>query len=54
MCKPIKEIIGAEEEKELRTEFMDLLSSGDCRYSDVEDLLLDYGLEMDYFEQLCF
>ena len=52
MSKSINEIIGNDETKELRNEFRDMLNSGNCTYDDVEELLLGYGLEMDYFDQL--
>lgn len=45
--KEINEIIGNENAQELREEFNDILCNGGD-YEDVEDLLLDYGLEMDY------
>lgn len=33
--------------KEIRTEVQDALATG-AKYDDVEDILLNYGLEMDY------
>ena len=54
MSKEIKEIIGETEERELRNEVQDLLSTEGVTYDDMEELLLGYGLEMDYFERLCF
>ena len=51
--KTIREIIGEEEERELRREFNDLLST-ETDYEEVEELLLSYGLEMDYLEQLLY
>lgn len=50
--KAIDEIIGEREAENLRGDFYDLLGSGDANYGDVEELLLGYGLEMDYLEQL--
>ena len=47
------DIIGETETKELKGELNDLLSTG-TNYDEVEDLLLSYGLEMDYLEQLLF
>ena len=54
MDTPIKEIIGAESERELRSEFTDLLCTENCTFDQVEDLLLGYGLEMDFLEQLIY
>ncbi len=48
----IEEIIGKEETRELKQEFSDLMHSDNVTYEDVEELLLGYGLEMDYFECL--
>ena len=52
MNKSAREIIGDEEFKNLRTEFMDELCNEDTNpmemYNNIEDLMLDYGLEMDY------
>ena len=45
----VQEIIGKEETRELRGELNDLLATEGCDYEQVEDLLLSYGLEMDYF-----
>ena len=50
----IENVIGKREADNLRDEFYELLGSGNANYGDVEDLLLGYGLEMDYFDQLCF
>jgi hypothetical protein len=47
----IEDIIGQDECDCLRDEFNGLMDQ-DCAYEDVEDLLLGYGLEMDYVEQL--
>lgn len=52
MEKTVKEIIGKEQTEELRNELMDALSTGDCRYDDIEDMMLSYGLEMDYFPDM--
>lgn len=50
--KNVEDIIGKEETRELKAEMNDMLSTGDATYEDMEDLLLGYGLEMDYFECL--
>ena len=47
------DIIGETETKELKGELNDLLST-ETSYDEVEDLLMSYGLEMDYLEQLLF
>ena len=47
------DIIGESETKQLKGELNDLLST-ETTYDEVEDLLLSYGLEMDYLEQLLF
>ena len=47
------DIIGETDTKELKSELNDLLSTN-TNYDEVEDLLLSYGLEMDYIEQLLF
>jgi hypothetical protein len=47
------DIIGESETKELKGELNDLLST-ETNYEEVEDLMLSYGLEMDYLEQLLF
>ena len=52
--RPIAEIIGEDSAKDLKQEFSDLMRSDDVTYGDVEELLLGYGLEMDYLEQLLF
>ena len=54
MDTPIKEIIWATEERELLKEFREMINTENCTYEDIEDLMLGYGLEMDYFEQLLF
>lgn len=50
--KAINEIIGEREAENLRGEFNDLLWSDGASYGDVEELLLGYGLDPDYLEQL--
>lgn len=50
--KRIENIIGRDAAKDLRKSFNELLQSDPFSYGAVEDLLLDYGLEMDYVEQL--
>lgn len=47
------DIIGEAETKELKGELNDLLNT-ETTYDEVEDLMLSYGLEMDYLEQLLF
>ena len=49
--KSIEEIIGKAEAEELKAEFNDIMWNGGD-YDDVEELLLGYGLEMDFVEQL--
>lgn len=49
----VKDIIGEAETKELKGELNDLLNT-ETNYDEVEDLMLSYGLEMDYLEQLLF
>jgi hypothetical protein len=51
MAKSIESIIGKEDARNLRSEFNDLLLGG-ANYDDIEELLLGYGLEMDFIEQL--
>ena len=51
MARTIEEIIGKEESECLRGEFNDMICSG-ANYEDIEDLLMGYGLEMDYVECL--
>lgn len=51
--RPVSEIIGREEANDLRMEVMDSISEGGS-YEDVEDIMLGYGLEMDYLEDLLF
>lgn len=50
--KTIEEIIGKRGEKSLRRDFNELIMTG--RFDQVEDILLEYGLELDYVEQLMF
>lgn len=52
MAKSIESIIGKEDARNLHSEFNDLLLSEGANYDDVEELLLGYGLEMDFIEQL--
>ena len=47
------DIIGETETKELKGELNDLLNT-ETKYEEVEDLMLSYGIEMDYLEQLLF
>lgn len=47
----VEEIIGKAETRELKGELNDLLNT-ETTYDEVEDLLLGYGLEMDYLERL--
>lgn len=54
MAKAINEIIGNHGAKELRGEFNDMLNAGCADFDSVEELLMGYGLEMDYLEQLLF
>jgi hypothetical protein len=51
MVDTIENVIGEREAQELRSDFNDVLMNGGS-YGDVEDLLLGYGLETDYVEQL--
>lgn len=56
--KQIEEIIGNEETSNLRDEFESIIDGSSSSpmdlYNNVEDLLMGYGLEMDYLEQLLF
>jgi len=52
MCKTIEEILGNEEALELRENFNNMVMDGSCNISDIDNLLMDYGLEPDYIEQL--
>lgn len=47
MEKTAKQIIGEEEFENLKEDFMQELENG-ANYNDIEDLMLNYGLEMDY------
>ena len=49
----INNIIGDELTEVLHEEFEELLEFG-ADYDEIEDLMLSYGLEMDYLEQLLF
>lgn len=49
----IEGILGREETSNLKENFNALLDS-EASFAEVEDLLLSYGLEMDYVEQLLF
>ena len=51
--RPVAEIIGCEEAECLETEVMDMIADGGS-YEDVEDIMLGYGLEMDYLEDILF
>lgn len=51
MAQSIESIIGADAQC-LRADFNAMIASDDCNFGDVEDLLLGYGLEMDYLDQL--
>jgi|GEM_PF-2140171 len=53
MRTQIEEIIGEDEAQELRYEAQDALMSG-ASYDEIEDILLGYGLEMDYIDQILF
>lgn len=54
MANSISSVIGKREAANLRSDFQDLLGTEGVNYGDVEELLLGYGLEMDYLEQLFF
>ena len=49
----IEQIIGKGEAEDLRAEAQDALFSG-ASYDEVEDILLGYGLEMDFIDQILF
>ena len=51
--RPVSEIIGHDEAECLETEVMDMIAEGGS-YEDVEDIMLNYGLEMDYIEDILF
>ena len=48
----IEKVIGKEDARNLRKDFNEAIMSEGTNYGDIEDLLLGYGLEMDYLEQL--
>lgn len=48
--KAIEDIIGKRGAQSLRKDFNEIIMTG--RFDQVEDLMLEYGLEMDYVEQL--
>jgi hypothetical protein len=54
MTTAISDIIGNEGEKDLRKDFNDAILSEGTTIGDIEDLLLGYGLELDYLESLLF
>ena len=54
MRKEIEEIIGEDLTSELRNEVYDLMGAEGTTINDIEECLLGYGLEMDYFEDLFF
>lgn len=47
----IEQVIGDDLKDELEQEFQEEIECG-ATYDDIEELLLGYGLEMDYVEQL--
>ena len=51
MAQPIEVILGADAQC-LREDFNALIMDENANYGNVEDLLLSYGLEMDYLDQL--
>lgn len=53
MAQPIEAILGADAQC-LREDFNAIIMDENANYGDVEDLLLSYGLEMDYVDQLMF
>lgn len=48
----IENIIGKEDARNLRKDFNEAIMSEGTNYGDIEELLLEYGLEMDFIEQL--
>lgn len=48
----VEEIIGNEEAQDLRDELNDVLSTDDVTYDDIEEIMMGYGLEMDYFLEM--
>lgn len=51
--KNVDEIIGKEGARNLQNEIFDALGDG-AGYDDIEELMLDYGLEMDYIFDLLY
>lgn len=55
--RSVEEILGEEQASELRAEIQEVLCSSDDYidvYEEVEQIMLDYGLEMDYIDQLIY
>ena len=48
----IKDIIGDEQSSNPHKQFDNLLDIGEDNHNNIEQMMLDYGLEMDYIEQL--
>jgi len=48
----IENIIGKQNARGLQAEFEELMDTEGTTYDDIEELLLDYGLEMDYVMDL--
>lgn len=48
----VEKIIGKQEAQDLRDELNDALSTEDVCYEDIEDIMMGYGLEMDYFLEM--
>lgn len=48
----IESILGIGGASDLRHDFNELISEEGTNFGDIEELLLDYGLEMDYVDQL--
>lgn len=54
---PIEDILSKEDLRNLREDLDELLNDQECfgdLYGEVEELLLSYGLEMDYIDQLIY
>lgn len=51
MAQSIESILGADAQC-LREDFNAMIADPSCTFEDMEELLLGYGLEMDYFDQL--
>lgn len=51
MRNSISEVIGENVANDLRSDFNEAICSG-CSFGDIEDLFLDYGLELDYMEDM--